>query len=434
MSNTGLNSQVRSSGGAEPAGRSVAAGAGVGFGTKRESVAAVRAGGGQGSPPTAPYQNGGAEPAGRSVATSSKLDPASQTAEPSPFVNSDGGCQISARPDWLQGTWRGIGLEKLDEALEVLKSVTGEEFELHLDKPVTRGIRWDGYAVSPSSVQVCYRAEEEQTYQFWVSIPGTIWGTAPKRAWEALCCYLAHQREWKVTRLDLALDDYGRTLDLSQVIAAVKSGNFTGAQYYELVESGSLGRKERGTSIVLGSPKSDKRVTIYDKAVESKGRISSIRVEVRLRDELAQRVWDKLFPTFWKPELVVDYILGTVSFLEKHGKNLCRGKILGWWRQFLGYVAASPKKVKRMPRLRTIEKTASWLRRQVAPTLTALSRVVGPRLICRLLDEGDRRYKKNEWLKTLEAQFRLELKEVQEWFSKWGEQFYTKADLSLIAG
>jgi len=251
---------------------------------------------------------------------------------------------------------------------------------------------------------------------------------------ERICCYLHHQREWAPTRLDLALDDYGKTLDLDAVIGAVEAGNYAGAQCCQVVKSGKRGGGRWGVAVVLGSASSDKRVTIYDKEVESEGRIKAIRIEVRLRDDLARQAWNKLFPTLFDPNLTAGYVLGSISFLERRGRHLSRARLLDWWQKFVSYVRTTPKKLRRLPRHRTVEKALGWLRRQVAPTLTTLARVCGPRLLSRLFEEGDKRYQKNEWLKTLEAQFRLELKELQEWGIRMGERFYTKTDLTSMTG
>ena len=384
--NTGLKCPGRKSGGVGPADQPVATVAAAGVSSKSESVATV-AGFGSGPPP-----------------------------------------QVSARPDWLQGTWAGVGLEKFYEALEVLERSTGEKFQVKLDCPVTRGVKWDGIAISPNCCQLAYRKLNEVNYQFWVSIPGTIWGTTPKIGWEKLCCYLHYQRDWNPTRLDLALDDYGKKLDLETVVSAVKSGKFAGARKFQLVESGERGKEQRGVAVVLGSASSDKRVTIYDKEVESQGKIKSIRIEVRLRDDLAKQAWNKLFWKFWEPSLVADYVLGALSFLERKDRHLSRAKILDWWGKFLSYVKASPKKLKRLPKLRTVEKSLDWLRRQVAPTLTTLSRAAGPMLLHRLLEVGEKNFRRNPWLKTLESQFKVELKELQDWIISRGVAYDTCID------
>ena len=176
-SNTGLKCQGRKFGGVEPADQPVDAVALTSVASESESASTV-AGFGSGSPP-----------------------------------------QVSARPDWLQGTWAGVGLDKFYEALEVLERSTGEQFQVKLDCPVTRGVKWDGIAISPNCCQLAYRKLNEVSYQFWLSVPGTIWCSMPKIEWEKLCCYLHYQRDWNPTRLDLALDDYGKKLDLEAVVA-----------------------------------------------------------------------------------------------------------------------------------------------------------------------------------------------------------------------
>lgn len=91
--------------------------------------------------------------------------------------------------------------------------------------------------------------------------------------------------EMKITRLDLAFDDHTGILDLGQLLVDTDEHRYRSRSHWWKVEYGST-----GTSIYHGSPQSNIRIRIYDKAAE-RGLLDGthwVRVEVMLRDENAQ--------------------------------------------------------------------------------------------------------------------------------------------------
>jgi len=429
--NTGLDSQTRkSAGGVGPTNQPVSTVAAAGVTGKSELVDTV-AGAGSGPPPQArSVAAGGVGPTNRSVATVAAAGVTGKSESVDTVVGFGSGPppKISARPDWLQGTFSAGSLDKFHEFLGVLERRCKEKFELKLDTPVVHGIRWDGYAVSANSLVVAYRQVEALQFQVWFSLPGQVCGSLSKQELLKLSSYLHYQQNLKLTRIDLALDDYGKTLDLQKIANAARAYEFSGAKVYAIVESGKKGEGKHGMSIVLGAPQSDKRLTVYDKSVESNGKIDAIRLELRLRDELAQQVWKELFSVDFCPEKVAAIILGSFSFLRKTDKNLSRAKLLDWWQQFLNYVKATPIKIRRVPKLRTLEKTMGWLRKQVATTLYAACRVSGVGLLYRLFELGEKRYQKNPHFKILEHSFKIGFTELLDSLQESGERFDTLLD------
>lgn len=88
-----------------------------------------------------------------------------------------------------------------------------------------------------------------------------------------------YQELVNITRLDLAFDDHNNLLDIDRIEFDVDVHNWTARFRWWDVNYGS-----QGTSIYLGSPKSDIRCRIYDKAAE-RGLEGQhwIRVELQLR-------------------------------------------------------------------------------------------------------------------------------------------------------
>ena len=90
--------------------------------------------------------------------------------------------------------------------------------------------------------------------------------------------------EFNITHIDLAFDDHTGILDLGQILQDTDDHCYRSRSRWWKVEYGST-----GTTIYHGSPKSNIRTRIYDKATE-RGLLDGthwIRVELVLRDENA---------------------------------------------------------------------------------------------------------------------------------------------------
>ena len=337
-------------------------------------------------------------------------------------------CLWSARPDWVQGVCESASVGDFLFLVAELERILGTAFDVRWCEAITIGKRWHGYAKSPLGALVAYHLadggcegipSEGALCSIWMALPGECWSTtSPER--QRLLIGLVPRFNLRVTRLDLALDDFGRKLRFSDVVDAVKAGNFSGARNFYLYESGHRGSSKTGVAVTIGSPQSDKRLTIYDKSVESKGRINSIRLELRLRDGAAESAWQCLYGQGFQPRGVAAIVLGAVRFLNRANgdKNLCRLPLLKWWQQFVEYIEVAPFKIVQPKVVRHVEKTVDWLCRQVSSSLAVLSRVVGDKLISRLLRIGESRYKRVNWYRSLEKSFRYNLSDLISAFER----------------
>lgn len=142
----------------------------------------------------------------------------------------------------------------------------------------------------------------------------------------------------KATRLDVYVDNFDGSLQLENVLAALKSGDFSSRcrQWSHIYERD---RKDLlGETIYVGSRKSDSFFRFYNKELESEGKIKSIRMEYQSRDEVA----NTLFFTFlftdnknWA-ELLFSLLLDRIDFRQrKHRKDIKRGPRLPWWKRFV---------------------------------------------------------------------------------------------------
>lgn len=150
--------------------------------------------------------------------------------------------------------------------------------------------------------------------------------------WEALFECVSGDRDYHVTRLDVAFDDHTGLLDIDRLYLDTYDGCFKSKyQYWEVTASSD------GKSIYHGSPRSDLRFRIYDKAAERK-RVGEhwIRFEMQLRDDRAQQFIDQLL---LKPvgEIFFGVLRNYLNYYDRtNDTNKSRWKMAEWWQAFTG--------------------------------------------------------------------------------------------------
>lgn len=94
------------------------------------------------------------------------------------------------------------------------------------------------------------------------------------------------KEDLKVTRLDVAYDDHTGLLDMDTMERDTKHEHFVSKFDWWTVTYGSP-----GTTLMFGSPKSDLRIRIYDKARERNCEAGThwIRIEIQMRDSRAKK-------------------------------------------------------------------------------------------------------------------------------------------------
>jgi len=187
-----------------------------------------------------------------------------------------------------------------------------------------------------------------------------------------------------VKRFDYAFDHCGFTLD--DVVAAMdKRGVRSWAKHLELMGSCKQEKKngeyedvgECGRTFYAGVRGSDRMVRIYDKRgfTRCEGQWSGVRagmVLAAIAYESSQNDcdWDEAAKRLMKGELV-DYL----NFVDRESAgNITRCKRLAWWDAFVEGAARIRRIVPRAAR--TLERSISWIKRQVAPSLAVFVDVV----------------------------------------------------------
>ena len=219
-------------------------------------------------------------------------------------------------------------------------------------------------------------------------LPGSLLAQVEASAIHDLCCMMGAAWGAVARRLDVAIDDFSKPFNFRAIYDFAKAGHIAHVRssgnsvQYHASAKGKDGIE--GESVVLGSPQSDKRLTFYNKAVESDGAVESHRVEIRLRDYKADQVFQTL--AAWSPQEFLDegaqylsgVVIGAVDFVDRttSDRNLCRLTRLAWWAEFCDRVGSVRLKLASKKQVHSMERKISWLMRDVAPSLAVVKRVL----------------------------------------------------------
>ena len=145
-------------------------------------------------------------------------------------------------------------------------------------------------------------------------------------------------RNFRLTRLDVAYDDVNGSLDIDQICDKTRLGHFTCRMKTYQVIYGS-----KGNSVTFGRKGSNAFIRIYDKARErgfTDGR-HWIRCEVQLRSDAALGFCNKLSdrdPWLLYAGILKHYLLFREE--DPNDSNKSRWDVSSWWLKFIDYAAA----------------------------------------------------------------------------------------------
>jgi len=199
------------------------------------------------------------------------------------------------------------------------------------------------------------QANRHGEVQPWSSVrlPGELCRTVGTDAVFALADAMADAGELKVSRLDVALDDFDKSFSPRMFAKACVPGSLDdeNAQLGEQVvtrvrgDSWEWSRREGGC-FWLGGRKSARLVRVYDKDRESGGLIPSTRLELQARDEFGTQLATELRAVRSKAGGIVDVFLGhLVGFVDLREPQGDRSQSqtwsrVAWWERLVGNAEA----------------------------------------------------------------------------------------------
>ena len=208
-------------------------------------------------------------------------------------------------------------------------------------------------------------------------IPGQACEMIDWQHWQALAIYLEanFQEKYKATRFDFAFDHLGFTPE--QVEEAIRANALRSlakrdslkihASPFQKRESGD----EIGTyTVEFGSNKSERMITVYNKR-------GYTRLEFQMKDRRAHLVtWQVLLadPDRRIP-LVISHLLDFIEFQTD------------WWGAFI-HSEKRANKVVSSPREISLNKTISWMDKQVSAALSVVYDAASPAMVDLLIRRG----------------------------------------------
>lgn len=155
---------------------------------------------------------------------------------------------------------------------------------------------------------------------------------------ELLSVFSSNPADYNITRLDLAFDDHSGILDIQRVLDDTDDHYYVSNFRWWKVEYGS-----EGTCIYHGSPTSDIRFRIYDKAAE-RGMSEDthwIRVEAQLRKKNAMAAVANILRDNDVGSTFAGILRNYLTYREpSDDKNKSRWPIADYWEKLINSVAA----------------------------------------------------------------------------------------------
>ncbi len=176
--------------------------------------------------------------------------------------------------DWLTVTSHIDSVDTMIELLAMDKhGIQWEEKEAYMNGYPMRKT-WEG-------VTLLYGGRENMGVCLTMSGAGCrTFETYSTISWTTLLSYFTDEKDYNITRLDLAFDDHSGILDMNRLLDDTDDHAYVSKSRWWKCEYGS-----EGTCIYHGSPQSEIRFRIYDKAAE-RGLTDGthwIRVEAQIR-------------------------------------------------------------------------------------------------------------------------------------------------------
>lgn len=184
-----------------------------------------------------------------------------------------------------------------------------------------------------ASISIHYDGDENQGV--WLEMSGQgcrAFESYSDATYEDLFAVLKQNpKEMNLTRLDVAFDDHSGILDIDELCRATLSQEYLSKSvYWEVAQS------SKGQCIWFGSPTSEVRIRIYDKARErgfEDGR-HWIRIEIQMRDDRARQFTNYCMPV---GQTFAGVLLNYLRFVEPNNDdtNKARWDMKDYWLELV---------------------------------------------------------------------------------------------------
>lgn len=228
-----------------------------------------------------------------------------------------------------------------------------------------------------------------------------------------------------VKRIDLAVDDFTGFYNPSKLYRKIKQGSVTSKfRRGRWIESFTIQDYQKGgTTLYMGSPKSDIQVRVYDKLLErkEKGFLVDkqvnhwVRTEIQLRDARAEGLSLMIaYDSKSVGSLAVGILRNYVNFLipNKSESNKSRWKSCKWWLDFLGECEEISLTLNHSEPV--LERTIDWANSQWLKSMYSIYMVFQQDIdiFYRLMEQGQLKMEKKDY------------KRIEDFISRYGEMTF----------
>lgn len=305
---------------------------------------------------------------------------------------------FTVKVDWINFTFSFTDSRVLLERADAIARLFVDDIQWHHDKVLFRGRSFASRGESAHGILIGFTppSDDGSMGDAFVSIPATAIDRVEQREVFHFIRAVYHIWNAKFSRLDIALDDYGKKMNPSQIEMCLTSGFFTGFNKLPNGWKKKSGTSElEGWTYYLGCPKSNKQLCFYDKSFETNGEIDSQRWEMRFKRELAPEVArdiaERSRTYLTHPDLADKYmacsltnlIFSNFSFVDRRAvdrdgneyrQRAARSPVFPWWQLFVDSVSFD-KVVLTVERPEpTMERTERWHDKSVSTSL-AMKRI-----------------------------------------------------------
>lgn len=190
-----------------------------------------------------------------------------------------------------------------------------------------------------------------------------------------------------IKRLDLAVNDMADLLDIPSLIQKIRANECISVmREYQGIVSGHIFHEddedfddEAGTTLYIGSTKSELYFCLYEKAAEQhkKGLTTQIRnrFEVRLKNTRAAKAVEDLLCYRDEEKTIFGIITRYLRFVDaRQGKPRLQWPTNKNWQRFIGH-DRQPLRLTMAPEPLDLNRTRAWIDKQVAPMQRVLHEI-----------------------------------------------------------
>lgn len=184
------------------------------------------------------------------------------------------------------------------------------------------------------------------------------------------------------SRIDLALDEFEGLISFDDVIGKIERGEHVGrCRAFKVIAGRDSDGNHTGTTIYMGSNKSDVMLRVYEKNYERQQKGYEVDVDIWNRWELVLRhekansfVLELLGNGYNFGELFKGVLSDLIRFVEpSNDSNKRRWAVSPWWAEFLE--AVEPIKLRGREYQPSLAKTLNWVESSTLTAIKGLSEI-----------------------------------------------------------